>query len=233
MAAADIVAGFVAEMEAQPDPSTACSASASARASRPPATTPSSTSLCGPPPPLTDIRQRRIEVRIRRRANNPFLPNADYAQMRPAIPWLGGCTLILRFPRAFQTCTFLTGVGIQVRQADDQFAEEPMARLRSLVPSLSMSISAYPTSASGRLMWVNRSYQRGCEASPELEPVALTVIASNRSPSRYVYRPFAARSALRTACIPRAALLSASSSEPNSDAVQISQAGGAMWPLTV
>lgn len=45
-----------------------------------------------------DIRQSSIEVRFRRRANNPFLLNADYARMRPAIPWLDGRTLILRFP---------------------------------------------------------------------------------------------------------------------------------------
>ena len=45
-----------------------------------------------------DNRQSSIEVRFRRRANNPFLLNADYARMRPAIPWLDGRTLILRFP---------------------------------------------------------------------------------------------------------------------------------------
>ena len=45
-----------------------------------------------------DIRRSSIEVRFRRRANNPFLLNADYARMRPAIPWLDGRTLILRFP---------------------------------------------------------------------------------------------------------------------------------------
>ena len=115
--------------------------------------------------------------------------------------------------------------GRRPRQAGDQFADAPKARLRSVAPSLSTSISAYPTSASGRLTWVNRSYQRGCDASPQSEPPALTVIASNWSPSRYVYFPFAARSALRTALIPPVTLLSASSSEPNSDAVQISQAG--------
>ena len=44
-----------------------------------------------------DIGQGSIEVRFRRRANNPFLLTADYARMRPTIPWLDGCTLIHRF----------------------------------------------------------------------------------------------------------------------------------------
>ena len=43
------------------------------------------------------IRRHGIEVRFRRRAGNPFLPVANYARMRPAIPSLGDPTLILGF----------------------------------------------------------------------------------------------------------------------------------------
>ena len=39
-----------------------------------------------------EIRQRSIEIRFRRRANNPFPLAANHARMRPAIPWLGDRT---------------------------------------------------------------------------------------------------------------------------------------------
>ena len=45
-----------------------------------------------------NMHQHSIEGRFRRRANHPFLLAANYARMRPAIPWLGDGTLILRFP---------------------------------------------------------------------------------------------------------------------------------------
>lgn len=62
-----------------------------------------------------EIRRRSIEVgNRRRRAGIPFPLAADYAQMRPEIPWHGDRTLTVGLPCACRTRTFVTSVGIQV-----------------------------------------------------------------------------------------------------------------------